>query len=170
MTTKQIEGGRVNRHNVLHVCVEFAVFFRCSPMGDLRYDERIGLNQGTPWPADEGPDLMLRMLDRGLSIEYFPELCIHHPDPLQLPPQKLWARTLGYSRSRGYLLRKHRYSLFTVAHTLIRSLGGAVLMFCCGRWTLARMYWLSFWGKVVGYHGGSTVSCNVIPIHRDSAP
>ena len=171
MSRTDAKGGLVNRDNIFRRCVEFAVFFRRARMGDLRYDEQIGLNQGTPWAADEGPDLMLRMIDRRMSIEYFPELCIYHPDPLKLSPRKLWARTLGYSRGRGYVLRKHGYSLLTVGHTLVRSLGGAILMFSCGRWTMAGMYWLSFWGKCVGYLEGERATNQAVhsPIASDSS-
>lgn len=145
------EGGPVTRQNIFGRCVEFAIFLRRTALGELRFDESMGVGAPTPWGADEGPDLLLRMLERGLSVEYVPELCIFHPDPRQQPPATLLRRTLAYSRGRGYLLRKHRYSLAAVAYALFRSLGGALVMLATGRITLARQHWLAFWGKLVGY-------------------
>lgn len=167
MTSDQIEGGRVNRHNVLQLCVEFAAFFRRSRMGDLRFDEQMGPGSGTPWGADEGPDLMLRMLERGLTIEYEPQLCLCHPDPMALPPDKLLARALAYSGGRGYLLRKHRYPWFIVGRSLAQSLGVSFLNLLMGRWTRARLHWLSFWGKCVGYHATQSVARDAAPLHTD---
>lgn len=152
------EGGRVTVKNLFGRAVEFALFVRRERMSDLRYDELMGVGAGTPWGADEGPDLMLRMLGRGLTIEYVPELCMYHPDPLSMPAHNLLARTLAYSRGRGYLLRKHRFSLMFVGYTLARSLGGAVIMFALGRWTRAKLYWLAFWGKCSGYLGGQAMT------------
>ena len=34
------KGGRITRQNVLHRCIEAALFARRAPLGDLRYDER----------------------------------------------------------------------------------------------------------------------------------
>ena len=151
-------GGPVNRENLFRRCVEIAMFVRRERMGNLRYDEQMGVGAGTPWGADEGPDLLLRMLGRGLTIEYVPELCMHHPDPLLMPADNLLARTLAYSRGRGYLLRKHRFSLMFVGYTLARSLGGAVIMFALGRWTRTKLYGLAFWGKCSGYLGGRAMA------------
>jgi glycosyltransferase involved in cell wall biosynthesis len=153
MTGSDAKRGLVDRHNVFQVCVEFAVFTRRARMGDLRYDEQMGVGSGTLWGADEGPDLMLRMLTRGLTVEYAPELCMSHPDPMAIPPEKLFSRALSYSRGRGYLLRKHRYSWWTVGRSLAQSLGGLLRNLLRGRWTRARMHWLSFRGKCVGYCG-----------------
>ncbi|MDX1948202.1 MAG: glycosyltransferase family 2 protein, partial [Pirellulaceae bacterium] len=105
-----VDGGPVNRRNLFGRAVEFTMFLRRDVVGDLRYDEQMGVGAGTPWGADEGPDLMLRMLARGLTIEYFPDICIYHPDPALQPAERLLSRTMSYSRGRGYLYRKHGYS------------------------------------------------------------
>lgn len=145
------EGGPIDRHNVFGRCVDFAFFVRRDRAGDHRYDEVMGVGAGTPWGADEGPDFMLRLMAAGLRLQYDPSLCIYHPDPLLQPANTLLARTLSYSRGRGYLLRKHRYGFYTVARSLVRSLGGAVLMLCTGKITKARIYWRTFYGKLIGY-------------------
>jgi glycosyltransferase involved in cell wall biosynthesis len=164
VTRMDPHGGPVTRHNIFRRSVEFALFVRRHQMGGLRFDEQMGPGAGTPWGADEGPDLMLRMLGRGLTIEYFPELCMFHPNPLAMPPESLLSRTLAYSRGRGYVLRKYRFSPFLVVYTLLRSLGGALLMLCRGRWVNARLYWLAFCGQLFGYLGiaGAEAQCTVL--------
>ncbi|MDX1946105.1 MAG: hypothetical protein SFU86_11970, partial [Pirellulaceae bacterium] len=146
-----VDGGPVNRRTLFGRAVEFTMFLRRELVADLRYDEQMGVGAGTPWGADEGPDLMLRMLARGLTIEYFPDICIYHPDPALQPAERLLSRTMSYSRGRGYLYRKHGYSWLTVGNSLIRSLGGSILMLLSGRVTKARVYWRAFWGKLIGY-------------------
>jgi glycosyltransferase involved in cell wall biosynthesis len=123
-------GGIVNRKNIFGRCIEFALFVRRELIGDLRYDEKLGVGAGTKWGADEGPDLMLRMIDRSLTIEYFPELYIFHPSPENLPLPKLIARTRAYAFGRGYLYRKHEFSKWQIARSLTRSTMG--IMVACG--------------------------------------
>lgn len=148
-------GGTVTRANVLLRCVESGFFVRRARTGAVRYDERMGVGAASPWNSDEGPDLLLRLIDDGLRIDYAPELVIHHPDPLQTLDQRLQERCFKYSRGRGYLLRKHRFPAQVVLHTLIRSLGGSLLMAATARPFWARYYWNSFVGKALGLLGGS---------------
>jgi glycosyltransferase involved in cell wall biosynthesis len=147
-------GGPITRQNVLQRCVEAALFARRERLGDVRYDEMLGVGSHTPWNSDEGPDLLLRMLERGLRIDYHPELVIHHPNPLQTQDEGLQQRNLKYSRGRGYLLRKHRFPWPIIAKTMIRSLGGSLLKLLSGQPYWARYYWNSFVGKWQGLRGG----------------
>ena len=149
--------GAVTRANVLFRCVESGFFVRRGRAGEVRYDERMGVGAASPWNSDEGPDLLLRLLDQGLQIHYAPELVIHHPNPLQTLDQRLQNRCYQYSRGRGYLLRKHRFPVKVIANTLIRSLGGSLVMAATARPYWARYYWNSFAGKMLGLLGGNNV-------------
>lgn len=154
MSNPATAAGPITRANVLDCCLEAALFARREPLGDLRYDELMGVGCESPWNSDEGPDLLLRMLARGLRIQYCPELQIHHPNPLQTADEKLQERNFKYSRGRGYLLRKHRFPLLQIAKTMIRSLGGSLLMAASLKPFWARYYWRSFVGKWQGLRGG----------------
>lgn len=147
--------GAVTRENVLFRCVESGMFLRRLAAADLRYDELMGVGADTPWNADEGPDLLIRMLARGLRIEYEPSLLIHHPNPLATLDESLQRRCFAYSRGRGYLLRKHGFPVSTIVRTMIRSLGGSMLMAISGKLFWARYYWNSFLGKLLGLMAGS---------------
>ncbi|WP_425615381.1 glycosyltransferase family 2 protein [Anatilimnocola sp. NA78] len=148
------EGGLITRDNVLYRCIEAAFFGRRERLGDIRYDERMGIGCATPWNSDEGPDLLLRMMERGLRTDYHPEMIIHHPNPLQTEDENLQQRNFKYSRGRGYLLRKHHFPLTMVAKTLARSLAGSAFMALRLRPFWARYYWNAFLGKMQGYLAG----------------
>lgn len=162
MSRPDTPGGWITRRNVLDCCLEAAFFGRREVLGDLRYDEMMGVGGESPWNSDEGPDLVLRMLARGLRIRYCPELRIHHPDPLQTPDERLQERNFKYSRGRGYLMRKHRFPKWQIARSMLRTLGGSVLMGVTGRPFWARYYWRSFVGKWQGLRGGKSAPEQVL--------
>jgi glycosyltransferase involved in cell wall biosynthesis len=147
-------GGLITRDNVLYRCLEAAFFVRRRRAGNVRYDELMGIGADSPWNSDEGPDLLLRLLDQGLRIDYDPEIVIHHPNPMNTLDERLQERNFKYSRGRGYLLRKHRFPFAQVSKTLVRSLGGSLLMALTARPYWARYYWNSLVGKWIGYLGG----------------
>lgn len=149
-------GGRIDRSNLLLRCVEFTLFTRRERLGNLRFDEQIGPGAGTPWGADDGPDLMLRMLDRGLHLEYFPEIVILHPDPTTVYDVATMRRSYSYACGRGRLYRKYGFPVAVVAWALFRSFVGSVLMLSTLRLRRARYYWNSFAGKCAGYSGSSS--------------
>ncbi|WP_425617963.1 glycosyltransferase family 2 protein [Anatilimnocola sp. NA78] len=155
-------GGPITRDNVLFRCVESGFFIRRARAADLRYDELMGIGAATPWNSDEGPDLLLRLLQHGLRIDFDPTIVIHHPNPLQTLDERLQQRSYSYSRGRGYLLRKHQFPLNEVARTLIRSCGGSLLMGLTGRPYWARYYWNAFAGKWLGYVGGKDAPAQVL--------
>lgn len=162
MSNPATPAGPITRINVLDCCLEAALFARREPLGELRYDEAMGVGCETPWNSDEGPDLLLRMLDRGLRLQYCPQLVIHHPDPRQTLDERLQERNFKYSRGRGYLLRKHRFPFSFVAKTMVRSLGGSLLMAATLKPFWARYYWSSFVGKWVGLRGGKNAPEQVL--------
>ena len=154
MSRPETPAGIITRQNVLECCLEAGLFARRQSLGELRYDELMGVGCDSPWNSDEGPDLLLRMIARCLRIEYCPDLVIHHPNPLQTLDERLQERNFKYSRGRGYLLRKHRFPFSQIAKTLVRSGGGSLLMALRAKPFWARYYWRSFVGKLIGLRGG----------------
>lgn len=170
MSRPETTAATITRGNVLDCCLEAGLFARRESLGDLRYDELMGVGCESPWNSDEGPDLLLRMMARGLRIDYCPELCIHHPNPLQTADERLQERNFKYSRGRGYLLRKHRFPISQIANSLVRSLCGSLLMAITARPFWARYYWRSFVGKVHGLRGGKGAPEQLLtsPLVQDS--
>ncbi len=170
MSRPETPAATITRNNVLECCLEAGLFARREALGELRYDELMGVGCDSPWNSDEGPDLLLRMIDRGLRIDYCPDLVIHHPNPLQTLDEKLQERNFKYSRGRGYLLRKHRFPLSQIANTLIRSGGGSLLMALLAKPFWARYYWRSFVGKLQGLRGGNNAPAQLLtsPLSQES--
>jgi glycosyltransferase involved in cell wall biosynthesis len=169
MSRPETPAAVITRSNVLDCCLEAGLFARRESLGDLRYDELMGVGCESPWNSDEGPDLLLRMIARGLRIDYCPDLVIHHPNPLQTLDERLQERNFKYSRGRGYLLRKHSFPLGQIAKTMIRSCGGSLLMALTARPFWARYYWRSFVGKLQGLRGGKNAPAQLLtsPLKQD---
>ncbi len=69
----------MNRFAIFGQCIEFGIFAVRSQLGALRFDENLGVGCPTPWGADEGPDLLLRLQARGVQSYYDPSFIIMHP-------------------------------------------------------------------------------------------
>jgi glycosyltransferase involved in cell wall biosynthesis len=69
----------VSRTKIYAQCIEFAIFIRRTALGETRFDENMGVGATTPWQADEGPDLVLRLQERGVLAYYDPQYGIWHP-------------------------------------------------------------------------------------------
>jgi glycosyltransferase involved in cell wall biosynthesis len=143
--------GPVTRTNVLERLVEIAFYVRRHWLESERFDETLGVGAGTPWGADEGPDLALRLLERGARIWYLPDVVLLHPCPLQTVNQAVLRRSYSYSCGRGRLFRLHAFPWTTVGASMLRSLAGCCWNLLLLRPAWARYYWLAFRGKVRGY-------------------
>ncbi|HEX3632917.1 MAG TPA: glycosyltransferase family A protein [Casimicrobiaceae bacterium] len=118
------------------------------------FDEALGVGSGTPWPAAEETDYLLRAVARGGRIWYDPTFEVHHPgNPVQ-PEQKILDRGRRYARAMGYVLAKHRRSRVEIAYHVVRAVTGAVLSLLRARWSEARLYAAVAGGRVRGWRDG----------------
>jgi len=100
---------------VLNRCQEFTIFVRKQNVGHLRYNERLGVGAQTLWGADEGPDFLIRLVQAGVRLVYFPNLFVYHPQKsMDL------RRAASYARGRGCLFRLHRFPRRIVFKSLFR--------------------------------------------------
>ena len=106
--------------NVLNACQEFTVFVRRDNLGDLRYNERLGVGAKTLWGAEEGPDLVIRLMQTGSRVVHFPLLFTYHPNKLAVFSRSTRQRAASYSRGRGCLLRLHRFPIKVKVRTVFR--------------------------------------------------
>lgn len=136
---------RVSRKNYLRCGNSNCLFFRREIFAEIGgFDVRLGVGAETGFHSGEEADILLRALDAGLSVRYFPDLQVHHDqvDDTITPVQIDRARS--YGRGFGALLRKHRFSAAAVAYRLSRPLLGSAFYFLRGRTMLARYKWT--WG------------------------
>jgi glycosyltransferase involved in cell wall biosynthesis len=121
------EPATINRYNVFRCSVEFGVFFRSACIDDLDYDETLGVGSDGPYWSDEGPDLLLRLIERGGVIRYTPELVIYHPDPVKRYDEQAITRSRRYGCGRGRFLRKHKYPIWFVLYSWVTYAGAATV-------------------------------------------
>jgi len=143
--------GSIDRFNVWARAVEFCMFIRRCSMEDVWFDEDLGVGASTIFWADEGIDLLLRLLDRGATILYDPEVVVLHPSPIPSYDERAITRAYKYGCGRGRVLRKHRYPMWFVGYLLLRSIGGILQSIALARFGKARYYWASLLGKGRGW-------------------
>jgi glycosyltransferase involved in cell wall biosynthesis len=113
--------------SVLNRCQEFTVFVRRENLGSIRYNERMGVGAQTPWGADEGPDFLIRLVQSGCRLVYFPRLFVYHPNKIATITRATLDRAASYARGRGCLFRLHRFPPAMVFKSIFRPAAGCGL-------------------------------------------
>lgn len=87
--------------------IESTMFFKREICERFQYDENMGL--GAFYGAEEGYDLVYRMLQEDVKILFDPEIKFYHPQNFISRSQPGMARkTFSYKIGFGYLCKKHR--------------------------------------------------------------
>lgn len=134
------EPAAINREGIHNLGVEFTLFIRRDCLGDLRFDEQMGVGAETIWHSDEGPDLMLRLEEKGGHGYYDPQIAIWHPRAsARITPQVI-DRSYRYACGNGYFLRKHGYPASFYRRRVARTLLGMVMSLAFLRFRRARFY------------------------------
>ena len=135
--------------NLWNRAISFTIFLRRTVVERVgTFDERLGLGSSEAWSSAEEIDYLIRAVRGGARIEYDPALVIRHD-------VRVDDATIGLrdGSSVGYLLRKHRYPLRTIARMLVRPAGGAVVSLARRDRARASYYTATFRGRVRGYRG-----------------
>jgi glycosyltransferase involved in cell wall biosynthesis len=142
---------RLTDDNLWNRATSITIFLRRSVVeGVGAFDERLGLGSLEPWSSGEEIDYLIRAVRSGARIEYDPSLVVRHE-------LRTHDSAIGYrdGASIGYLLRKHRYPLRTVARMLVRPAGGAVVSLFRRDRAQASYHARTLRGRVRGYRGAS---------------
>jgi len=118
---------KIFRTRIHRQCIEHAFFIRKAALGDLLFDEAMGVGAPTPWQADEGPDLMLRLEAKQAHGYYDPSIAVWHPRSSDTSNPLIFNRAYRYACGNGYFLRKHHYSVWYFRGRLLRTFLGACL-------------------------------------------
>jgi glycosyltransferase involved in cell wall biosynthesis len=140
----------LNDHNLWNRAISYTIFLRREIVERVgAFDERLGLGSSEPWSSGEEIDYLIRALRGGARIIYDPSLTVHH---------EAGVRDIGFrdGASVGYLLRKHRYPLRTVARMLVRPAGGTVVSLAKLDRTRARFHAATLRGRLRGYRETSS--------------
>ena len=102
------EKKRVTRSTAWHTVVSCSFFVKRDKIGDLRFDERLGVGSGTRFGSGEETDFVLKLLEHGIRIIYDGTMCVCHSQPAgKAFASKGWL----YGNGHGLVLRRHHYSI-----------------------------------------------------------
>jgi glycosyltransferase involved in cell wall biosynthesis len=142
--------GSIEESNVWSRGIEATIFLRRSRVGNIRFDESLGVGSGTEWGAGEGTDLLLRLLADGKLLYYFPDIAVGHPPLLTRYNAKAWRKAHSYGCGMGRVLRNHRTPLRLKAKWLMRPLGGTVLSLASLKPAKSLFHFSIFTGRLRG--------------------
>lgn len=145
------DSGPVAKLSIHAQVIEFALFVRRSSLGELRFDEQMGVGAPTPWHSDEGPDLVLRLMEKGERGYYESAIGIWHPRPVNSYDEKAIDRTYRYACGNGYFYRKHHYPLAYFAGQMMRTACGVLLAVLKADPGMARLYLARLRGRWRGW-------------------
>ena len=113
---------RIDRNNVWTTAIEWMIFFRRDIIDRIGgFDETIGPGADTPWGANEGQDIILRALSKGLVCHFDPGLYGFHAEfDLSKLDAAMLERAIVYGRGMGFVIRRHGYGLSTAAYWVSR--------------------------------------------------
>lgn len=115
----------VDRGNFNTITIEFAQFWRTDSLRSLGgYDPSLGV--GRYYGADEGMELVVRALGRGMRMRYVNETVLYHPNKADAPLRRYYE----YARGTGRVLYLHRFDpvvLKKVSEFAVRSAAGVAL-------------------------------------------
>jgi glycosyltransferase involved in cell wall biosynthesis len=150
------EAGEVEKYKIYQQGIEFTFFVRRAILGDIRFDERLGTGSVSPWQSDEAPDVMLKLMERGVRGYYDPSFKIWHPRMSPTFDEAMVSRCYRYACGSGYFLRKHKYPWWFFAKINIRTFFGVLLGLLTFHPSKARYYWARIQGRWTGWTGYDT--------------
>jgi GT2 family glycosyltransferase len=149
----------ITRDNYLACGNSNTIFVKRSLLAEIGgFDERLGVGAQTPFQSGEEADLLLRAIERGKQLTYFPDIVVHHDQVDKQITLTHAARAAKYGRGFGALLRKHRFGSFFVLYRLLRPLASAARAMLRGDRAMAYYKWAWLTGIAEGYRTWDRIS------------
>jgi glycosyltransferase involved in cell wall biosynthesis len=147
------EDTEISRANIWHVLIEWVIVFRTETYRKAGgFDEDLGAGSGTPWNSGEGQDLVLRCLSQGAKGLFRRALYGFHPEEQpNANPDAHIAKMHGYSRGKGFVMRRHGYSFLEFLPELLRPVAGFLVYTATMKPTLARRSRAILKGRLYGW-------------------
>lgn len=119
------QAGWISAHRVWFQVTAFALFLRRRVTDSAGgFDETLGPGAGTLWGSAEESDLVMRALQQGRRIRYWPALRIRHPGLSGEPGAFEVARERSYARAMGRVLQLRRRPWIEVGYFMMRTSAG----------------------------------------------
>lgn len=143
----------ISRANIWKVLIEWVIVFRAEVFRKAGgFDEELGAGSGTPWNSGEGQDLVLRCLAMGAKGYFRRALYGFHPEEQpHANPDVHIAKMHGYSRGKGFVMRRHGYSMMEFLPELARPAAGMLIYTASLKPTLARRSAAILRGRLFGW-------------------
>lgn len=116
-----VPGSALTRRNVWGAMEPATLLERTAFEAAGGWNPALGSGADTPWQSGEGPDLLLRMAERGdFVIDWVPDIAIRaQTEFAHLPVRERRRKQRSYGRGHGYVLRTWRYPLWYKAANLL---------------------------------------------------
>ncbi len=141
----------ISKLNVYKTCVEFGIFIRNKCLTNVRFDEALGVGSPSMLWSDEGPDLLLSLINKGETFLFIPDISIYHPDPVKTYDEKSILRSYRYGCGRGAYLRKHNYPLWFVFYVWLLYAAGILIAAFQLNPNKIKYYYRGLVGRITGY-------------------
>jgi glycosyltransferase involved in cell wall biosynthesis len=175
--------GRLTRPMSWRRAVTYVYFLRSQALRRIGgFDEGLGPGSDQPWGCGEDNDLMLRVLEAGLYVQYDPKIRICHPRMFLSFDEMSREKRYRYSLGEGYLLRKHPMPLWW--KLLFFAVPGCRAIAALGKRNRGegRFHWMTLAGRIKGFSQGKVNAGNgnlppaaldspeIGPVHPADAP
>lgn len=142
------ESAELSLDNYLGRIIECPSIFLTATVAQYRFDEKMGAGQFHG--AEEGHDLVLRMLKAGEKLFYTPELAVYHPNKtVEFDTPQALRRAFHYRAGFAYLCAKHSLLSRLVKRCAITTL--ALPYFAVFRREKLKFYIAELLGMASGY-------------------
>ena len=141
-------GRRISYHNVWRCGVSISIFVKRSAIGDIRFDESLGVGSGTIYGSGEETDFLLNLIQAGKHLDFRPELVVNHP--VFIGPWTL-KRGYLYGNGMGRVLFKHHYSLFRTIYFVLLQLLRAFIALLNLNFPRMVFHFSMAYGRLAGY-------------------
>ena len=149
------EEGLVDKFNVWERAISVSIFLKKHVIDSVGlFNENLGLGSGKLMQSGEETDYIIRCIEKGFKIKYFPKLIVNHPESvIDFNDIKTYKRAYKYGIGCGYVLNMYNYPKLIKAKFLIRPILGAMIALSMNKKGLAKYQCSSFLGRAKGLWG-----------------
>ncbi|TXE08459.1 glycosyltransferase family 2 protein [Gelidibacter salicanalis] len=116
----------IERDNVLKTVIEAGIFIKSKLSQGVFFNEDLGVGSPSGYWSDEGPDFVLKLLQKGAKMKFYPDFKMYHPNPVKVYNDKTSLRAYNYGKGRGYFLKINNFGIPQIGYYLfLYSLGMA---------------------------------------------
>lgn len=106
------ESGKITKYNLWSRVISYTIFVRTKKIGNLKFDENLGVGTKTIFKSGEESDFVIQILNKkNINTYYDHTLFIYHPH-LKTSFEDIMKRIENYAPGKAYVLKKHKYPIF----------------------------------------------------------